>query len=290
MRKFTAIMAVTLLAFAATACGDKKGENVETEAAATNAAGETENEADAEVIAIPEEYEAQYFEGIVKSIKGNRITLSADGTTMTFDKTNAEVDGDSPLLTGSDVEAEYADVDGDVKPAATLTLLMDIEQQASIENRDPQIYGTVSSYDINDFTIIDDSGAERTFDNQMSRTVSFGELKSGDPVIISYAGQLLDTDDEDGEDSFSQPIAIKIVAADAVDSEDAKANYITGVVDSIDADMGLMTLINDITSFEVTASSDLLKDFTEEEKVKVYYEGALSGISVDATNIEAAED
>ncbi len=292
MKKFTAIMAIAAFAIAATACGGK-GENVETEAAATGAANETGSTetANEEVIDLPGEYEAQYFEGIVTSISSNRLTLSADGVTMTFDTTNAEIEGDSPILTGSDVEAEYAEVEGDVKPAATVTLLMDIEQQAAIENRDPEIYGTVSIYDINDFTIIDESGTERTFDNQMSRTVSFSELKAGDSVVISYAGSVLDDaeDGDSGESSFSQPIAIKIVASDAIDSADAKANYFTGVVDGIDAEAGLLTVINDLSSFEVSAASELLNGIEEEQEVRVYYEGALSGISVEASKIEKVE-
>lgn len=293
MKKFTVIMAITVLALAATACGGK-GENVETEAATTGAASEagSTEAVNEEAIDLPEEYEAQYFEGIVTSVSGNRLTLSADGTTMTFDTTNADIEGDSPILTGSDVEAEYAEVDGDVKPAAAVTLLMDIEQQAAVENRDPEIYGTVSIYDINDFTIIDESGAERTFDNQMSRTVSFSELKAGDTVVISYAGSVLDDAEaeDDGDNSFSQPIAIKIVALDAIDSEDAKANYFTGVVDGVSAEAGLMTVMNDLTSFEVSAASEMLNGIEEEQEVRVYYEGALSGISVEASKIEIVEN
>lgn len=282
MKKITAIMTVTALAFAVTACGGK-GEKVETEAVETSAAQAAEESSGIE---LPEDYEPQFFEGIVTNLDGSKITLTSDGTSMTFDMSKAELDENSTILTGSDVEVEYAEAEDDVKPAVTVTLLMDIEQQAGVENRDPQIYGTLSTYDINDITIVDEAGVERTFDNQMSRMVAFNELKPGDTVVISYSGSILDDGEDDEDEVFSQPIAIKVVALDALDSEDAKANYFTGTVDSINAAVGIVTIINEIAEFEVVASEDMIANLNEEEEVKVYYDGALSGLSVEATKIE----
>lgn len=289
MKKISAIVTLTALAFALTACGgSNKAENVQTEPAATNASAEEaagdENE---EVIALPEDYEAQYFEGIVTAVKGNRLTLASDGKSMTFDITNADIEGDSVLLTGCDAEAEYAEVDGDVYPADMVTVLMDIEEQAAAENRDPEIRGILQIADINDITIIDESGTERTFDNQMSRTVSFSDLKAGDQVAITYCGTLFDTEEDgsDGGSDFGEPIAIKVVAADALDSEDAKANYFTGTVDSA-YENGIVSVANDVATFEVTADESIMNGISEEDQVKVYYDGALSGISVEAVKIE----
>lgn len=287
MKKFKAVLAFTVLACALTACGGKKAENVETEPASTSAASEHEGKEDenADVVALPDEFEAEYFEGIVTSVKGNRLTLKNEDKTMTFDITNAEITGDSALLTGCDAEAEYAKVDGDVYPADMVTVLMDVEQQAASENRDPYIYGVLQFADINDITIIDDSGVERTFDNQMSRTVSFNELKAGDPVYVTYCGTVFDEEEERGESEFTEPIAIKVVAADAVESEDAKANYFIGTVDS-SYQNGIVSVANDIATFEVTADESIMNGINEEDEVKVYYDGALAGISVEATKIE----
>ena len=56
------------------------------------------------------------------------------------------------------------------------------------------------------------------------------------------------------------------------------------------AEAGLMTVMNDLTSFEVSAASEMLNGIEEEQEVRVYYEGALSGISVEASKIEIVEN
>lgn len=287
MKKITAAFTLTALACALTACGGNKAENVQTEPASTSAAAESTDKSDEneEVIALPDDYEAQYFEGIVTSVKGNRLTLTSDGRSMTFDITNAEMAGDSALLTGCDAEAEYAEVDGDVYPADMVTVLMDIEEQAAAENRDPEIHGTLQLADINDITIVDESGTERTFDNQMSRTVAFKDLKAGDHVVITYCGSIFEDEEMSADSDFTEPIAIKVVAEDAVDTEDAKANYFTGTVDSA-YENGIVSVANDIATFEVSADESMMNGISEEDEVRVYYDGALAGISVEATKIE----
>lgn len=301
MKKFTVLMSLAALSFALTACGGNKAENVETEAASTEAAAETETEvseaeADAEPVELPEDYESEFFEGIITEVNGTQLTLQDDaGATMRFDISNAELPED-PILTGCDAEVEYAAVDGaEANPAVSVIVLMDIEQQAAIENRDPVIYGTLQLADTNELSILDDSGTARDFDNQMSRTVSFDEIKTGDRVAVTYIGELFGGEDEGeeevqaSEDIFSTPYALKIVAIDALESDEAKANYITGSVDMIYED-GIITLMTNAVTFEVNVDPSMLEGIEEGDNVKVYYNGALSGITVDAASIEKTDN
>lgn len=214
---------------------------------------------------------------------------------MRFDISNAELPED-PILTGCDAEVEYAAVDGaEANPAVSVIVLMDIEQQAAIENRDPVIYGTLQLADTNELSILDDSGTARDFDNQMSRTVSFDEIKTGDRVAVTYIGELFGGEDEGeeevqaSEDIFSTPYALKIVAIDALESDEAKANYITGSVDMIYED-GIITLMTNAVTFEVNVDPSMLEGIEEGDNVKVYYNGALSGITVDAASIEKTDN
>ena len=45
-------------------------------------------------------------------------------------------------------------------------------------------------------------------------------------------------------------------------------------------------LLTDAVTFEVSADEDVMAGIEEETYVKVYYEGALSGIAVDAVKVE----
>ncbi len=295
MRKFTGIIAILALSAAMAACGSKNAENVETESAAVSGTGsgssdildedELYNEEPAD---LPEDYEPEFFEGIITYISGTKLTVQDEsGATMRFDMTYAET-GEDLVLTGCSVEVEYAVVeDYNFYPAASVTILMDIEQQADIENRDPVIYGILQVADTNELSIIDDAGIVREFDNQMSRTVSFEEIKAGDRVAVTYVGELFASDEDDDEEdgSFRTPYALKIVAEDAIESDEAKANYISGIADKI-YDDDIVTLLTGSLEFEVHVDSSMIEGIEEGDNVRVYYTGALSGITVDATSVE----
>ena len=297
-----ALTAVTVLGLAA--CGGKQTENVQTEAATTQAAEATTEAAassDGETTAaeaeategtnlalLPEDFEEEFFDGLVTDVSGSVATLKADdGTTMTFDIAGAERNDDGFFMEGAFAEITYGKTESGDPIAVDVSVMMDIEQQASIENRDPVLAGTVQLNDINDLEIIDSNGVEHDFDNSMARTVSFNPIKAGDKVYVTYCGSIYNEDEDvDEEKSITKPITIKIVAADAVGSEEAEANYLTGIVDSVDAENGYFGLLTNSVTFEVSVDDEQLANVEEESNVKVYYEGALSGIAVDAIKVE----
>ena len=309
MKKRYLILAMSLMAaLALGACGNKS-ENVPTqtatqaaapettaaakeaatEAATTAAETEAAEAANAEVLeALPEDFDEEYFEGVVTAFDGTNATLkSDDGETMDFDITTAERYDEGLFMEGAYAEIGYATLADGKVAALDLSVLQDNEQRAAIENYDPWIAGTVQLNDINDLEIIDQGGLERDFDNSMARTVSFGDIKIGDKVYVYYVGSLFnEEDDEDEENPIGKPITIKIVAEDALGSEEAQANYLYGEIDSIDHENGQFTLSTDSVNFEVSAPEHMLNGLDEEDDVKVYYEGGLSGIMVDAVKIE----
>lgn len=297
MKKLALIMTITASVMLA-ACGSKDTENVETSAAAqeTTAAAETEasgNVGDYSEASLPEEYEQEIFEGTVTDCGSNFITVEGESGTMAFDISAAGVDEiEEPIVRGCYVEVAYADAPaGNTYPADTVSLLNDNEQLAQEQDRDPVIYGKLQHIDVNELEIIDDTGRTVDFDNVISRSVSFAELAQGDDVIVTYAGTVDTVEDAEDEEAGvfdGIPVAIKVVAADAAKTEDAEANYIEGTVSSISGtDMILSTEIADLNC---SASEDILSGVEEEQKVRVYYTGALSDIVVSVEKIEPAAE
>ncbi len=291
MKKITLMLALGA-AMALTACGSKNAENVQTEAAATTAAATTETTAEATgdytAVALPEEYEQSYYEGEVTDYTGSYMTISGSDGERKFDLNGADLSGEEePIIRGCYVEITYADAaENGTYPADGLALLNDNEQLAQEQNRDPYIYGKLQVMDINELEIVDDAGRTINFDNSISRTVSFADLKAGDTVVITYAGSVTKSDDsEESAGVFGDiPVAIKIVAEDAVKTEDAEANYIDGTVSGIDGDT--LTISTALTDFDCKADASMLADVKEETHVRVYYTGALSDIVLGAEKIE----
>lgn len=289
MKKAALILALAG-ALALTACGGKKTEEVQTEAASEQAGSTSEASGDYTEAKLPEEYDQEVYSGVVTDYTGSFITVAGEADEKKFDLSQADVsdDADDPIVRGCSVELTYADAaENGTYPADSLALLNDNEQLAQEENRDPIIYGKLQVMDANELEIIDDAGRTIDFDNSISRTVSFSDLKEGDNVVITYAGTIYKTDEEDEETIgvFSNiPVAIKIVAEDAVKTEDAEANYIDGTVSGIDGNT--ITLSTELADFECNADESMVSDVQEETHIRVYYTGALSDIVLGVDKIE----
>lgn len=291
MKKIALILALTG-AFALTACGSKDTENVQTEAASKQQSGDSsEATGDYTSVSLPEEYDEEVYSGTVTDYTGSFITVAGESDEKKFDLSSADVseDQEDPIVRGCSVELTYADsADNGTYPASSLSLLNDNEQLAQEENRDPVIYGKLQVMDTNELEIIDDAGRTIDFDNSISRTVAFSDLKEGDNVVITYAGTISKSDDEEDEENigvFSNiPVAIKIVAEDAVKTEDAEANYIDGTVSGIDGNT--ITLSTELADFECNADESIVSDVQEETHIRVYYTGALSDIVLSVDKIE----
>ena len=290
MKKFTlGIMLAAALAL--TACGGKNTENVQTEAASTEQA-QAETNADGSVeyssASLPEEYDQEVYEGIVTDYTGDFMSVEGTDGVRKFDLSGADLsEQEDPIVRGCEVEVTYADkADGDTYPADGCTLLNDNEQLAQEEERDPYIYGKLRVMDVNDLEMIDDAGRTIDFDNSISRTVAFSDLKEGDEIIVTYAGSInAEDDDSDSNDLFSStPVAIKIVAADAAKTEDAEANYIDGTVSGIDGDT--IILSTELSDFECTADESIISDVSEETHIRVYYTGSLASRALSVDKIE----
>ena len=290
MKKFTlGIMLAAALAL--TACGGKNTENVQTEAASTEQA-QAETNADGSVeyssASLPEEYDQEVYEGIVTDYTGDFMSVEGTDGVRKFDLSGADLsEQEDPIVRGCEVEVTYADqADGDTYPADGCTLLNDNEQLAQEEERDPYIYGKLRVMDVNDLEMIDDAGRTIDFDNSISRTVAFSDLKEGDEISVTYAGSINAADDgADSNDLFSStPVAIKIVAADAAKTEDAEANYIDGTVSGIDGDT--IILSTELSDFECTADESIISDVSEETHIRVYYTGSLASRALSVDKIE----
>lgn len=291
MKKFTFGLMLAA-AIALTACGGKNTENVQTEAASAGQA-EAETGADGTTeyssASLPEEYDQEVYQGIVTDYTGDFISVEGTDGVKKFDLSGADMSDqeEDPIVRGCEVEVTYADkADGDTYPSDGCTLLNDNEQLAQEEERDPVIYGKLKVMDVNELEMIDDAGRTIDFDNSISRTVSFSDLKEGDEIIVTYAGSVNAADDgDDTNDLFSStPVAIKIVAADAAKTEDAEANYIDGTVSGIDGDT--IILSTELSDFECTADESIISDVSEETHIRVYYTGSLASRALSVDKIE----
>lgn len=289
MKKAALILAIAG-ALALTACGGKKTESTQTETASEQSGSSSEAGGDYTEAKLPEEYDQEVYSGIVTDYTGSFITVAGEDDEKKFDLSQADMsdDQEDPIVRGCSVELTYADAaENGTYPADSLSLLNDNEQLAQDENRDPVIYGKLQVMDTNELEIIDDAGRTVDFDNSISRTVSFSDLKEGDDVVITYAGTIYKSDDEDEESIgvFSNmPVAIKIVAEDAVKTEDAEADYIDGTVSGIDGNT--ITLSTELADFECNADESMVNDVSEETHIRVYYTGALSDIVLSVEKIE----
>ena len=294
MKKITLILTAALAAIAITACGGNKTENVETESAAQETSaqsGETASgSGDYTAVSLPEDYEQSFYEGDVSDYTGSFITVEGEDGPKKFDLEGADMsDQDITIVRGCYVEVSYADnAENGTYPADGISLLNDNEQLAQELDKDPVIYGKLQYMDVNELEIVDDAGRTVDFDNTISRTVSFSELKQGDDVVVTYAGTVFkdDTDDEESTGIFDGvPVAIKVVAADAVKTEDAEANYMEGMVSGIEG--GNFILSTELADFNCTADEAIVSSLSEEEKVRAYYTGAMSDIVISVDKVEA---
>ena len=234
---------------------------------------------------LPEEYEPVLFEGIVTGYEGSVITVEGGEGTNSFDISRNEEDPDQPVIRGCYVEVSYADspVNG-VYPADSVSVLNDNEQLAEEQGRDPVIYGRLQYMDINEITIFDDAGRTIDFDGAIARSVSFGELGSGDEVAVTYCGSI-HREETSGEGLFGGvPFALKVVAMDALRSEEAQANYVEGTAGAISG--GNMTLSTEIGDLECSADPAVYEGIAENDKIRVFYTGSLADIVLAVERVE----
>ena len=260
------------------------GEGSSTEAGASDVAAE-ETDADGNPV------EEQYYDGVVQSMTATKLTvLSDEGETAVFDISKAQRDSENELLPTAYVEVTYTGQASSTTPvpASEVAVMMTNEEQADQMGVDPVLYGTIQFIDQNDLIVNDINGVEHSFDNTISRTVTFSQAQAGSEVCVTYIGTL----DKEAQKNNAEgsgagvPLALKIVTSDAYNSENAKENYITGVVNEVKD--GVLTLDTSAETFEFTGDSSLFDGIQSDDKVNVYYNGAIGNRSVAATKVEKA--
>ena len=304
MRKriFAILLAAAMTASLA-ACGSSSKEETTTAAAETVEAEESESASQTEgsaedvvtggMVTEDGEYiEEAFVDGIVTRMDGDVVTVqsSADGSTIDFNIASAEVtEADrANLMEGAYVETSYlADPSASQPYASTyMIVLMNLEEEADAEGVNPTFCGTLTFIDINDAVVRAANGMEVTFDNSMSRQVSFSEVSQGSQVRVTYMGSIYEENqisNDDGSGSGT-PVAIKIVTEDAASSEEAAANYLTGPVSNVTESSITVDTSYDSFTFDVDPAQ--LAGIEQNDNATVYYEGALTNErNVQATSV-----
>ncbi|MDO4438105.1 MAG: hypothetical protein Q4B86_01465 [Eubacteriales bacterium] len=289
MKKSLLLVGVLAVSLAFAGCGKKEDTTSGSTEATTEAAKETGEAEQTVAEGNGELVEEAYFEGKVTELADGKITVvDLDGNAKTFtglDQAEIYAEG-SALMQGCYVEIAFQEGDTAAEPKAIrVTVLMTNEEQAAEEGQDPYIYGKVKVMDENDLYIDDVNGVERVFDNSISRSVSFNGISVGSDVVVTYIGTLdkeSQVDTEDGTGAGT-PIAVKIVAVDALTSEDAKKNEITGTVDTVEG--GKLYLDTLPMSFEFSGDPSVFEGLEGEETVTVTYEGSLGNLAAEAKSV-----
>ena len=291
-RIFAILLAAALTAVLA-ACGSKAEEETAASAAETEASSETESSAQTEseaegpvtggLVTEDGEYiEEAFVDGIVTRIDGDVITIqsSADGSSIDFNIGTADVSEQdrANLMEGAYVETSYLADPAASQPYAStyMIVLMNLEEEADAEGVNPTFCGTLTYIDINDAVVRAANGTEVTFDNSMSRQVTFSEVAQGSQVRVTYMGSIYEENQVSNEDGTGtgMPVAIKIVTEDAAGSEEAAANYLTGPVS--DVTESSITVDTSYDSFTFDADPAQLSGIEQTDTATVYYEGALT--------------
>lgn len=291
-KRIFSIFIIAALAAAMAGCGGSKKEAeteaaaetaAETEAAETEASGASEDAGSVGGLVTEDgEYiEEQFVEGKVSYIDGDTIGVEdAEGSVLSFNIANAGMTAEerADLLEGCLVETAYLAAPDAAEPydSTYVIVLMGLEEEADAEGINPTLYGTVTYKDINELIIKAANGEEVTFDNTMSREVTFSSIEEGSKVRVTYMGSIYKENQETTDEGTGSgaPVAIKIVSEDAASSEEALADYLAGPVSSVGD--GSITVDTSYDSFTFSADPSLLSGITEEQSVKVYYEGVLS--------------
>ena len=299
MKRKLFIITLAAAVFALAACGSK--ENVNSPQTETTISGgglpkageaspEDETTAPETTAHIfDEDAELNYTEGLVTEMADGIITVQTDdGSSLRFDISQAEREDNDWLLPTSYVEVDYyGDLEPDVTFAYSVFVMNDFETNAMNNGVDPVLYGTVQSIDVNELDVRDYNGVLRTFNNMISRKVSFGDITEGTEVMVTYAGTLVEENQSTRDGGSGEPIAIKIVAMDAAGSEEAALNYIEGTISTLYADA--VEIDTSIDSYTFLGDASKLQGFAEGDDVKVYYTGSFGDRSLTLDKLEKTE-
>lgn len=263
MKKALLITAIAAVSISAAACSSKK--TAETTAAPTETtAAETSSEA---------ETDEDYTSGIITAIDGDILTVKDDydDTETKYDISGAEVTKQFPLSEGDWVDITFpADSTEDPVPA----IAMEVTSSMLEQTMDPVADGTIKEVASDSMTLEVD-GEEYKVLTGNAYVVGKDGIKADAEAEVTYLGDL---DDE--------PLAIKIVMADAKDSDDAKINAFVGKVAQIGEDGDHIVLEAQTGDFFTFVSDDTdFSQYAEGDTLQIQYDGSINDKEIQAVKI-----
>lgn len=278
-RKYVLAMAMVLaMAVGATACSSGS-KDAETEAAVTEAATTKAPETTAEETTTAAEKEEDYLDGTITAVDETSLTMKTlEEEEVTFDISNAKVNGEFPLGTGDEISVLYYVDDAAEKQEA---IEVDVNYSVAEEDYDGDavIVGEVENMGDNTITVKDSADDQSyTFSTEIAQMVTGSKgIVAGDEIQLTYLG-------EAGDEEYPG-LAVKVVTSDMYDSDEAKINTLTGVAVSLgEGTLDLETPDGNIFNF-VEAGADFSMT-SEGDKVTIIYEGSLGGHEIKAVGME----
>ena len=277
MKRHYLAVAVLALALGMTACSSG---NKETTAAPTTTAAQTETEKSAEA---EDDMELEYFYGFVGEVADKVVTVKDDaGRDVKFDVSEAEIEGADAIGEGDEIEVAYAgELSADTTKAKSVDIVTSAAAEAAEEaaaEEDAIVTGTIEKADDNTLTLTTDEGTY-TFNTKIAQKVSKDGVKSGVQADVTYYGDL--------EDDTDKPVATKIVTEDAMDSEDAKINTLSGKVAEVGADYVVIDTVDpENTLFTFLGKEGMFDKLKIGDTATIIYKGTLTDKTITATGVK----
>ena len=215
MKKALLITAIAAVSISAAACSSKKPAEttaapVETHHSSRNHNSEAETNED-------------YTSGIITAIDGDVLTVKDDydDEERKYDISGADVTNEFPLTEGDWVDITFQ---ADSTEDPVLAIAVEVTSSVLEQTMDPVAEGTIKEV-ASDTMTLEVDGEEYKILTGNAYVVGKDGIKADADAEVTYLGDL---DDE--------PLAIKIVMADAKDSDDAQINAFVGKVAQLGED------------------------------------------------------
>lgn len=263
MKKALLITAIAAVSISAAACSSKKPAEttaapVETTAAETTTVAETNED---------------YTSGIITAIDGDVLTVKDDydDEERKYDISGADVTNEFLLTEGDWVDITFQ---ADSTEDPVLAIAVEVTSSVLEQTMDPVAEGTIKEVTSDTMTLEVD-GEEYKILTGNAYVVGKDGIKADADAEVTYLGDL---DDE--------PLAIKIVMADAKDSDDAKINAFVGKVAQIGEDGDHIVLEAQTGDFFTFVSDDTdFSQYAEGDTLQIQYDGSINDKEIQVVKI-----
>ena len=263
MKKALLITAIAAVSISAAACSSKKPAEttaapVETTAAETTTVAETNED---------------YTSGIITAIDGDVLTVKDDydDEERKYDISGADVTNEFPLTEGDWVDITFQ---ADSTEDPVLAIAVEVTSSVLEQTMDPVAEGTIKEVTSDTMTLEVD-GEEYKILTGNAYVVGKDGIKADADAEVTYLGDL---DDE--------PLAIKIIMADAKDSDDAKINAFVGKVAQIGEDGDHIVLEAQTGDFFTFVSDDTdFSQYAEGDTLQIQYDGSINDKEIQVVKI-----